>query len=160
MTLIKTDLSSVPSKKAKKKRMLEIFETDDHIRVCINYSSLDLIQKCPRSAFYRLHRELQTEIEHPALTTGSGFHRAMEVWHKGDPKDRKRSSFKSDEGIQLALAGTKFETGCLRTKAIQAYLKETESLASNPDLKARDRGNCCDILDSYFDYYIDDEDDF
>lgn len=131
----------------------------EQISVYINFSSLDLIQQCMKKAYFRLHRSLAAEIEHPALTTGKGVHKALEVWYAGKREDRKASSWQTDQNISRLLAGQEPDlTGKdLRVAAIAAYLNETDSLKNNPNLEARDRSNVINILNAYFDYYLEDE---
>lgn len=156
---VAADLSSLPKMKANKKKMLSIEESESAIHVFINFSSLDIIQDCARKAFYRLERKLEHLEEAPALTTGSGVHKAMEVWYAAPQERRKNSSFKTDENIQKILAEQSLADAepCARTAAIHAYYETVKSLKSNPDLGARDPGNVANILDKYFDYYLNDD---
>lgn len=127
------------------------------IDIKINFSSYDIISQCLRKAKFRLIDLLEREEEAPALTTGTGVHKAMEVWYSAPSENRKRSSLESDESIDLLLAGLPPLPGAdARVAAIDAYLKATKVLEGNISLGARDRFNVCQILNAYFDFYLTD----
>lgn len=160
MALIKTDLSSVSYKKSThSKRMLEIVAKEEELHLFINYSSLDIIQTCPRKAHFLLDRKLKRIDEAPALTVGTAVHKALEVWYSSSKEHKKRSNYQSDENIQLMLQGSepKLSGPCARTAALSVFLEEIKDLRSNPDLGARDPSNVISILDNYFDHYLDEE---
>jgi hypothetical protein len=157
MALINVDVSSVPTKVAERKRMIEVNLKERIVK--INFSSLDIIQDCMRKSYFKLHRKLFKTTEHPALTVGKGVHKALEVWHSAATNQRKASTFETDSIISELLLTNNYAIEYLdpRARAIQKFLQETDSLKNNLTLEARDRSNVVDILNAYFDYYLGDE---
>ncbi len=142
-----------------KKQMLSVVRDIERgvTVVKINYSSLDIIQTCMRKSYYSLHRELRSATEAPALVFGSAFHKAMDVWYRSPRSDRKQGSMFCDDSHALMLAGKPpLEHGnCARCGAIYGFLELTLGKLTDAD-KQRSPDNGINILNHYFDTYLDD----
>lgn len=141
------------------KRMLEVTGLGtSQINVYINWSSLDVLQTCLRKANFALMQRLVPNEEHPALTTGKAVHKALEVWYSAPKQNRKPSSFQSDENLQKMLRGEIPDLAGpdTRTASLFAFLEHTKSQLNVADLGARDRTRVVEILDQYFDHYLND----
>lgn len=138
--------------------MLRVETIDDKTHVWINYSSLDIVQTCVRKAELSLFRNLRSSNEAPALVFGKGTHKAMEVWYSSPRSDRKRESTQCDDSQALMLSNaTPIPHGnCARCSSIFAFLKTTNDLAGITDGEARSRTNGIEILNHYFNTYLED----
>jgi hypothetical protein len=142
-----------------KKRMLD-WHIDDENRVIsmsCNYSSLSEMQKCMRKAQYSLVRELIPSTESPALTIGTGVHKALEIWYSSPPEERTRSDLRSDQELDALLRGEEVAASSVRIQSIQALLTYCAPLLGRTELGAREPSRVAEIVNNYFDHYIDDD---
>lgn len=155
-----------PEPKSDPKRMLEVSRQGDKILVSINFSSLQLIQTCKRKAYFRLVQGLEPQNPSPALTFGTGIHKALEVWYSSSREARTRSNAKCDDyqafWLQNFMTGAQVPESlnhgpCPRCASVYSFLYSIKSLTSilEPDDK-RGPQNGIEILNAYFDHYLTD----
>lgn len=133
-------------------------ESDSELLIVkINFSSLDILQTCMRKAQFLLQRGLQSTTEAPALVFGKAIHKAMEVWYCAPRANRKLGSVKCDDSHAMMLAGSEPvpHGECARCASIFAFLEETRGVL-NENLAPRSPENGINILNNYFDVYLDD----
>jgi hypothetical protein len=149
---------------AEKKEMLSVIHHEDLIEVRINYSSLDIVQTCLRKAYFALNRSVRSATEAPALVSGKGVHRAMEVWYCAEKEHRRIGSPECDDMQSLLLANVEptdelnqqfiGHGKCARCASIFAYLEEGKKLIGIDG--PRNPESVINILNNYFDNYLDD----
>lgn len=153
---IMPDLSRVPLLKqdAQVKEMLSVSHLDNKTEVRINYSSLSIIQTCPRKAQYTLLKKLRSKVESPATVFGSAIHGALEVFYseprdnRSIPKDFRKHSDLIPSG---AVPGDHF-----LYRAMQKFVEKAEVLRQLPDSDKRSLANGIWLLQCYFETYIND----
>lgn len=121
-----------------------------------NFSSLDIRQTCMRKAQLALHKTFQVGTEHAALTFGQAFHKAMEVWYSAPITHRRHGSVTCDDSQALMLSGQPPlpHADCARCAAVFAFLEHSRVLSENDGARAPE--NAMNILNNYFDVYLDD----
>lgn len=125
----------------------------DFIRV--NYSSLSLIQTCPRKAQYSLERGLKAKSESPATLFGTAIHKALEVFYAIPRTERFLPANFIDHSNLLAFGHSPPNSHPLYS-AVQAFVEKAEPLRALPDEDKRSISNGVWILQNYFKTYIDD----
>jgi len=142
--------------KSEIKEMLSMRKEGDRIIIDVNYSSLSIIQTCMRKAQLALNRNLQSGNAHAALIFGSGFHKAMETWYCAEKESRKIGSVACDDSHALMLSGQlPLEHGkCARCASVFAFLESAGKLTENDQARSPESG--INILNNYFDVYLDD----
>jgi hypothetical protein len=160
---VKPDLTGIPVRierpiATEAKEMLSVrysaSGTPEAVR--INFSSLDIIQTCPRKAYYLLKRKLLSNVESPALTFGTAIHKALEVFYSMSPKERELPTnfTKNAELIPSGVIPT--EKHFIYDALIQ-FCQKAEPLRGLPDSDKRSIANGVWILSHYFKSYINDE---
>lgn len=137
------------------KEMLSVTETNGVTRVKINSSSLALIQECMRKSLYSL-KEKWTSAEEPSATVyGSAIHRALEIFYKGNPSERKLPSL---EQLELMSFGNRLENeeSDLLLRAFRGFLEKASALTILPAEDKHSLQSGAYLLWNYFKSYIDD----
>lgn len=136
--------------------MLSVSQSPDQRPVVrINYSSLDIIQTCPRKASYLLDRKLRSRNESPALLYGSAIHKALEVFYSHPARERTipRDFLKHAE---LIPANVVPPTDHFLYTAIREFCRIAEPLKALPDDNKRSLNTGIWTLFNYFQTYIQD----
>ncbi len=138
------------------KEMISLGQSNNKTLVRINSSSLSVIQECPRKAKYLLYEKWKIDSEAPATVFGSAWHKAMEVFYRGEITERKLPKL---EQMELMSYGNKVENEdtdlCLQ--ATRAFLDKCEPLSKLPETDKRSPQNGVWILHHYFKSFIDDK---
>jgi hypothetical protein len=141
------------------KEMFSIHEQENgEYLIKINFSSMDLLQTCLRKSYFSLVRKLQKQIKAPALIFGSGIHKAMEVWYSAPRSHRLIGSVQCDDNQAMMFqngSSLNDHGGCARCASIFAFLESLNNQLSDLD-GARSPENGMQILNNYFDVYLDD----
>lgn len=150
-------MNQVESPKSEQaKEMLTVTKEGTKTHVKINFSSLDVIQACPRKAHYLLDRKLVSSEQSPATEFGSGIHKALEVWYIAPPESRivpaspkklalehiykvQTDEIKPDQGLFL--------------DAITAFIKSTPGLTHLEDTDKRSHAQGVELLANYFKHF-------
>lgn len=137
--------------------MLSVHRTSaTEVTMKINFSTMSELAKCARKVQLKLIENYDRIEEHPALTTGKAVHKAMETWYRSPKLIRQRSTHATDQAITDLLAGLTIDiSDSARLMAIASYIEVMEPLREHPDLGARSLGNVANILNDYFDHYLD-----
>lgn len=137
------------------KRMLEV-KKDGHTTVVnINYSSLELMQTCMRKAHYNLN-EGWVGPDSEALLFGTAMHKGIEVWYVHPRSQRARvSPICMDYQLGPAVDPAHGET-CARCAAVDAFKESGEGLRMLAPDNKRSLENGVEILNNYFDEYLND----
>jgi hypothetical protein len=126
--------------------------------VRINYSSLELINTCPRKANYILNQNLIDEDEGEALVFGSAIHKALESWY-ALPTQSRLLDTANEKIAKLWEAGNQDGLSELREgsplEAIRQFIIRAAPLRGNDDSK-RSIEVGCKILRAYFKHYAGD----
>ena len=126
-----------------------------HVKVRINFSSLDVINVCPRKAYYSLHERWKSNDSAPPLVFGSAIHKALETWYLGDIDKRTLPKNFNDQA-QRAVHGFEVEDEeSVAIQAIKAFANECTDVIT-PDNDARSLENGAKILANYFKTYQND----
>lgn len=138
-----------------RKEMLSVGTEGSKTLVRINSSSLGIIQECMRKAKYSLDEGWRSEVEGPATLFGRSVHKALEVFYKGQPRERILPPYEYCE--MMAYGNRPPPTNNdLIYRAIAAFLEESSPLAALPETDKRSQQNGVWILYEYFKTYIDD----
>lgn len=138
------------------KEMLSVIELEGgRTKVRINYSSLDLIQTCPRKSYYQLERKLQSRNETPATLYGSAIHKALEVFysHQARVRTMPKDFLKHAELIPF---GTVPPTDHFLYTAVEKFCEVAKPLAALPDTDKRSLSTGVWTLYHYFQTYLED----
>jgi hypothetical protein len=135
--------------------MLEVIREGKETIVNINYSSLELMQTCMRKAYYTLH-EGWSGADSEALVFGSAIHKGIEVWYVQPRSQRNRVSSVCMDYQVSDLTNPEHGKTCARCMAVDAFRLEAAALACLGPENKRGVENGVDILNNYFDTYIDD----
>lgn len=124
-------------------------------KVRINYSSLDLIQTCPRKAYYLLERKLTTKSEPPATLYGKAIHAALEVFYSHPHRDR---SMPRDflEHAELIPAHVEPPEEHFLYSAVSKFCEVAGPLRALPESDKRSLGTGIWTLYHYFKMYLSD----
>jgi hypothetical protein len=140
------------------KEMLSVVRSPDGTptKVRINYSSLDIIQSCPRKAWYLLKRGIRSQVESPATVYGTAIHKALEVFysHPSAVRELPRDFLKHAE---LMAAGVPAPEEHFLYDAIQSFVRAAAPLATLPESDKRSLSTGVWTLWHYFQTYIKDE---
>lgn len=144
--------------KAKKKRMLEVSQlADGRTLICVNYSSLEMIQTCPRKAFYSLVLGLQTEEEAAPLAFGSAMHKGLEHWYLLPLEQRQLSVSEAETAAMYAFGTGLQDEACGALESIRQFcLRGWSALHMLPDDDKRSLSNGVKIMHTYFKQYLSD----
>lgn len=137
------------------KQMLSVAEVDGRTKVQVNYSSLDLIQTCPRKSYYVLERKLRTQNESPALLYGTAIHKALEVFYSHPARDRTmpKDFLKCAE---LIPSGVQPSEEHFLYSAVQKFCEVAAPLSALPDNDKRSLSTGIWTLFHYFQAYLND----
>lgn len=152
--VVTPDFSSVNLKKKNEnhKEMLSI--SGEKIR--INSSSLNLIQTCPRKAFYSLHEGYKSKAVSMPLVFGSAVHKAMEVFYSYSGKERELpADFESN--VELMSQGDVPQEKHFIYDALFAFMKAGDELRLLPDTDKRSIASGLWMLSHYFQNYLHDK---
>jgi hypothetical protein len=151
---VKVDLGDVDSIAipAKPKEMLSVGQRGNKTLVRINSSSLGVLQECPRKAHYQIYRNLVAENESSPTLFGKGIHKALEVFYRGDVKERILPQYKDVEQMPYGHPAP----DSLISRAMLAFLETAEPLSALPPENKRSLPNGVWILWHYFQAYIND----
>lgn len=139
------------------KKMLRVEKRGSKYFVEINSSSLDVIQTCPKKAYYALHRGLVSQEPSPALTFGSGIHKALEIFY-ATPREERELPRNYKTKIMMMCQGQVLpeeDSNCIY-RAVRGFIDETQALASLPDDDKRSLNNGGYLLGEYFESRIND----
>jgi len=144
----------IPSNKPAK-RMLEVRKEGKNWIVHINYSSLELIQTCLKKAYYNLDQNwIGAETE--ALCFGTAAHKGLQVWYVQPRKQRTRiSPVCMDYQIDPSASVNHAEI-CARCASIDAFRIAAHPLRMLPPDNKRSIENGIEVLNGYFDEYLND----
>lgn len=137
------------------KEMLSVRVDNGVTRVKINSSSLSVIQECMRKAQYSL-KEKWTSAEEPSTTVyGSAIHKALEIFYKGDPAERKLPSL---DQLELMSYGhlLPHEENDLLLRAFRGFLERAEALKALPTEDKHSLQSGAYLMWHYFKTYLDD----
>ncbi len=156
---ISPDLSQVSpiiAVEAGPKEMLSVLpQPDGRTKVRINYSSLDIIQTCPRKAYYLLERKLIAKNESPATLYGKAIHGALEVFYSHSRRERTMPK-NFLEHAELIPAGVAPPEGHFLYAAISRFCEIAAPLRALPDSDKRSLGTGIWTLFHYFKTYLED----
>lgn len=139
------------------KEMLTWTKTANGHHVRINYSSLDLLQTCPRKAHYSLNLSLRQQQESDALAFGSAIHKALEHWYQLPVSERilPASLYEDADMLPFQQGNTSAKHGAL--EAIRQFVVAKKDILGNlPDDDKRSLTSGIRILKLYFKRYADD----
>lgn len=125
-------------------------------KVRINFSSLDIIQTCPRKAQYLLREGYIGRAESPALTFGTAIHKALEIFYAYSPKERELPT-NFAKHAELIPAGITPPEKHFIYDALTEFCNKAAPLTMLPDSDKRSIANGVWILTHYFKSYINDE---
>lgn len=138
------------------KEMLSLSELPDgRTKVRVNFSSLDILQTCPRKAYYVLERKLKSQNESPATLYGSAIHKALEVFYSHPSKERSLPE-KFLEQARLIPFGTVPSESHFLFDAVAAFCEVARPLSALPDSDKRSLSTGVWTLFHYFKAYVDD----
>jgi len=137
------------------KEMISVRTLDGITYVRINFSSVDLIQTCPRKAQYVLSRNLKAKSEPAATLYGSAIHKALEVFYSHSRRDR---TMPKDflEHAELIPAGVVPPEEHFLYDAIQKFCEVAAPLRALPESDKRSLSTGIWTLYHYFKTYLDD----
>jgi PD-(D/E)XK nuclease superfamily len=140
-----------------KKQMLTTYMENGKRVTRINYSSLDLINACPRKANYILNRSLTDETESEALVFGTAVHKALESWY-ALPTQHRLLTAQAEKTAKLWEAGNQDglnepQEGAL--EALRQFILAASPLRGNDDSK-RSIEVGVKIMRAYFKHYAGD----
>lgn len=138
------------------KEMLSVFERDGRLVVRINYSSLDIIQTCPRKAQYVLKRKLRSSAEAPALVYGTALHKALEVFYSYSGKEREFPA-NFEKNAELIPSGVFPTEKHFLYDAVIAFCEKASALRALPESDKRSLSTGVWTLCHYFKTYLNDE---
>lgn len=124
----------------------------------INSSSLDLLQTCMRKSFYSLHEKLVLIAGHsPALSFGTGIHKALEHWYTL-PTELRLPKISDRELAEQICAGHAALTNVLSpVHSVKCFYESAkDALGSLESTDKRSLANGCATLLAYFKHYADD----
>lgn len=155
--LIDPNVTQVPLAlpKSGEKEMLSVFEENGRTVVRINYSSLSIIQECPRKAYYNFERGLRSKSDSPATVFGTAIHKALEIFYS-EPRENRSIPVRFKDHSDLMAFGTPAPTEHFLYKAVQGFIDSAEPLRALPDDDKRSISNGVWILQEYFAKYIND----
>ncbi len=134
--------------------MLSVRTFGNLTEVSINYSSLELIQTCPRKAYYSLKQGLEKDVIAEPLVFGSAVHKALEVWYCAPLENRIASSLIcEDYQVDPQTVPPDHTQNCARCLAIDAFRESGEVLSALAFDDKRSLDNGTAILNAYFDEY-------
>lgn len=145
----------VPSAGAPKE-MLTVRDEGDRTIVYINYSSLDIIQTCPRKAQYVLSRGLRSLVEPASLAYGTAIHKALEVFYS-HPSRVRTMPVNFSKHAELIPAGVEPPEQHFLYDAVKAFCSAGAGLAALPEADQRSLSTGIWTLTHYFDTYLKDE---
>jgi len=146
----KSDTGNAP------KEMLSMTTEGDQTHVKINFSSLDLIQTCPRKAYYTLVRKIRGGTS-PALMFGTAVHKALESWYLTPLEQRIIPTNALDKAkLHLYSSDRPFgpDSEVPMYNAIHEFIMHSDP--NVPDSDKRCQLNGIKILVEYFKRYKDD----
>lgn len=146
-----------PDEKPKRKEMLHSeIGSDGRMHWWINFSSLEILNACPRKAYYYFLRNLRSDNESDATLFGSAIHKGLEVWYSL-PSEMRILPDSAKKTAELYAAGHKLEElqeGTL--EALRQFAIKASPLNSLTDKDKRTPANGIKILQAYFKRYQND----
>lgn len=155
--LIEPNVTNVPLALPREgeKEMLSLIEENGVLTVRVNYSSLSIMQECPRKAYYMLHRKLRGKSDSPATLFGSAIHKALEVFYR-IPRENRNIPHRFAEYSDLMAHGHAAPTDHPLYACIAGFVQVAEPLRALPDEDKRSLSSGVWLLQHYFKTYIND----
>ncbi len=155
--IVNPDLGRVSPDVVRKgvKEMLSVRTEGEVTFVRINYSSLDLIQCCPRKAQYVLYEGRKAKTEATALTYGSAIHKGLEIFYSHPYRERTMP----DDFLahaELIPAGVTPPTEHFLYEAVRKFCETGDSLRVLPNSDKHSLSGGVWVLYNYFKTYLDD----
>lgn len=141
--------------RAGEKEMLTVTKEGTRTKVRINFSSLDILQTCPRKSLYVLDRKLKSLNEPSATVFGSAIHKALEVFYSYSGKERElpRDFVKHAEMIEF---GERPPEQHFLYEAIEKFCELAAPLRALPASDKRSLTGGIWTLTHYFKNYLND----
>lgn len=124
-------------------------------KVRINYSSLNLINTCPRKADLILNQGLQSSFKSEALVFGSAFHKALEHWYTLPISLREPNSTMLKE-MDAVIFNPPNEPLEGAMESVRQFALTGDILRHLPDGDKRGLDNALKLLKAYFKLYQND----
>lgn len=137
------------------KEMLSISEESGQTVVRINYSSLSVIQECPRKSFYLFEEGLRAKMDSPATLFGAAYHKALEVFYSA-PREQRIIPHDFNELSDLMAFGHPAPSNDLLFRCIAAFVEAGAPLSGLAAGDKRSLPTGVWNLQHYFKTYIGD----
>ena len=143
--------------------MLSIARENEEYQVKINFSSLDLINTCPRKAYYSLFRNLKQKDESEPLVFGKAVHAALEAWYVSPPETRHIPTKPTDKASLAINAGICEDKSFINTvnekfitfaSAFYNFGKAMRPLRNLDPTNKRSKENGIKIINNYFQKFL------
>lgn len=136
------------------KEMLSHWQEGEQTVVKINYSSLSLLQSCPRKSYYLLERKLRSKNDSAALIFGTAIHAALELFY-AEPRENRNLPANFRRTSDMIPHGGETPEHFLYT-AIRRFCEKAAPLQALPDSDKRSLTAGVWLLQNYFETYITD----
>lgn len=146
---------TLPKLEEKKEMLSLVLLPDGRKKVRINYSSLNLINTCPRKAQLILLENLQSPHKSEALVFGTAFHKALEHWYTL-PVEQRLLTPTQEKLCDTVIYNPPEEPLEGALESIRQFGLAGASLKNLPDGDKRGLDNALKILKAYFKLYWND----
>lgn len=155
--IINPDVTRVPLaiERSQSKEMLTITKVGGQTHVRVNYSSLSVMQECPRKSFYQFEMGLKSRTEGPATIFGNAIHKALEVFYI-EPREGRNIPPNFKEHSDLMAHGHDAPLDHFLYRSVKAFVDYGQPLKPLPDTDKRSLWAGVWLLQNYFRNYISD----
>lgn len=135
------------------KEMLSLTQVGEQTQVRINFSSLDMIQNCPRKAQLSLLEGWKSKADSPATIFGGAIHKALECFYLAPRSEREIPKGFAEESDLMA-HGHPAPNDMLLFRCISAFTEHASALRGLADTDKRSLSSGVWLLQNYFKTYI------
>jgi hypothetical protein len=137
--------------------MLSVVKLEDgRTKYRLNYSSMNLLNTCPRKFDYKINRQLVDGTESPALSFGKAIHKSLEHWYTL-PFGERNFDDSLKEYAEMLSYGHNMDTEAKGSaESIRQFVINAQGLNQLPDTDKRSMGQGVKMLIAYFKHYHND----
>lgn len=145
-----------PPKEEKKEMISWQMLQDGRVKYRINYSSMNLLNTCPRKFEYKIIRNLVEGTESSAIIFGKAIHKALEHWYTLEPTQRDHGDELKEYAEMLAYGHNLDVEATGSQESIRQFVLAAPGLHCLPDTDKRSVSQGVKILIAYFKHYHND----
>lgn len=155
--LISPSLDKLPLaiERSHDKEMLSIRMEGQKTIVRVNYSSLSILQECPRKSQFTFIDGLRAKMDSPATLFGGAVHKALETFYSA-PREERLIPRNFNEMSDLMAYGNPAATDELLYRCIGDFVEHAAPLRGLADTDKRSLSSGIWMLQHYFKTYISD----